>query len=144
MLNIRQIEFNSAEYNQSIELRDKILRKPLGMVYTTDFLAAEKDQYHIAAFDNEKIVGVLLLKKIDEQTLQMRQVAVDDTLQGKGIGRQMVEFCEKFSKEKGFAKIILHARKVAVGFYLKLDYKITTDEFMEIGIPHYEMTKILN
>ncbi|NOZ36403.1 MAG: GNAT family N-acetyltransferase [Chlorobi bacterium] len=40
-------------------------------------------------------------------------------------------------------KIVLHARKTAVSFYLKLNYKIISEQFYEVGIPHFKMRKML-
>ncbi len=144
MINIREIKYGSPEYLVSVKLRDKILRKPLGLVFTDEFLQQDKSQFHIAAFDNnENLIAILILKIIDENTLKMRQVAVDNHLQGQGIGTQLVTFAEKFALEKGFNKIILHARKSAVKFYQSLNYSITSNEFEEVGLPHYRMEKFL-
>jgi predicted GNAT family N-acyltransferase len=37
----------------------------------------------------------------------------------------------------------MHARKTASGFYEKLGYKVASDEFEEVTIPHYVMQKKL-
>jgi len=39
--------------------------------------------------------------------------------------------------------IELHARKTAVGFYLKMNYQIEPDIFTEVGLLHYRMYKSL-
>ncbi len=137
------IEYNSEEYKKSVKLRDKILRKPLGLFFTEDFLAQDKHQINIGCFLKNEIVGVLILKKIDEKTLKMRQVAVDDTLQGKGIGRDLVNYAEIWAKNNRFDTIELNARVASINFYLKLNYKILSEEFIEVGIPHKKMMKKL-
>ena len=38
----------------------------------------------------------------------------------------------------------MEAQKYAVGFYEKFGFKTTSDEFLEDGIPHYKMLKVLN
>jgi predicted GNAT family N-acyltransferase len=68
-------------------------------------------------------------------------MAVDDSIQKKGVGAKVLLFAEQTAKERGFNKIILHARKVAAGFYLKYNYTIKGGEFTEVGIPHFEMEK---
>ncbi|MBN2891989.1 MAG: GNAT family N-acetyltransferase [Bacteroidales bacterium] len=142
-MEVRVIEFGSNDYKKSIELRDKILRKPLGMVFTDEFLSQDKEQINIAAFDNEIMVGILLLKKINDKILKMRQVAVDENRQGQGIGKQMVIFSEKYAKQNGFTLIELNARDTAIPFYQSLDYKIVSEEFFEVGISHKKMEKDL-
>ena len=129
-------------YQQELSLRDRILRKPLGMnLYDEDLSQDEKD-IHIGAFIGEKLVGCILIS-LYKKTLKMRQVAVDDTYQGQGIGSEMVRYSEKYANENGYNKITMHARKKSVSFYKKLSYSTVGDEFTEVGVPHYKMEKIL-
>ncbi len=138
------IKYKSAEYIQSVELRDKILRKPLGMVFTQEFLAVDAYEFILGLFDNEKITATLNLKTVSKTQLKMRQVAVDDTIQGQGLGSKLVRFSEGYALKKGFIEIVLHARDTAVNFYLNLNYEITDPNvFYEVGIPHLKMRKKL-
>ena len=141
------IDFNSQEQLESLDLRRRILRKPLGIDFDEDDLKLEKDEIHIAAFLNSKLVGILLFKVRHEdgkQILKMRQVAVDEEVQGLGVGSVMVRFSEQWAIGHGYDVINLHARKTAVEFDHRLGYQTTGDEFQEVGIPHYKMFKILN
>jgi predicted GNAT family N-acyltransferase len=70
-------------------------------------------------------------------------MAVGMGLQGKGIGRVLMNFAENIARDMGNKKIIMHARYSAVGFYEKLGYKVCSDEFEEVSIPHYMMEKEL-
>lgn len=71
----------------------------------------------------------------------MRQVAVAEKMQGRGLGKQMVDFAENFTKENGFEKITSHARISAAGFYTRMQYETISGEFEEVGIPHVKMEK---
>ncbi len=142
-MQLKQIKYQSPEYEQSLILRDKILRKPLGMVFIDEFLTQDKEEYILGLFEQNEIKAVLHLKPLSDTVLKMRQVAVDENLQGKGYGSKLVLFSEEFARTKQYKKFILHARKTAVPFYQKLNYKITSEEFFEIGIPHFEMEKVL-
>ncbi len=135
------LKFGSEAYRRSIALRDKILRKPLGLHYSDDFLQAEKDQSHLGLFLDGKLIGILLFKHEDEQTLKMRQVAIDEDFQGLGYGKKLVKYAEDFARQKGYRRISLHARLTAVPFYNRLGYKIASAEFVEVGLPHYKMEK---
>ena len=73
----------------------------------------------------------------------MRQVAVREAFQNRGIGQLMVGASEDLGRRLGFKKMVLHARKVAVPFYKKLKYKTSGKEFMEVDIPHFKMAKNL-
>ncbi len=138
------IKYKSKEYNQSVKLRDKILRKPLGMVFTEKFLANDKHEFILGLFDNKKITATLNLKPISNTSIKMRQVAVDEIVQGQGLGSKLVRISEEFALKKGFNEIVLHARDTAVNFYLNLKYEITDPNvFYEVGIPHLKMRKKL-
>ena len=138
---IKHIAFGGAEHKKEIDLRYKVLRQPLGLNYTQEQLDAEKDEFHFAAFEGDKLVGCLLIKTIGKDEIKMRQVAVDESYQGKGIGKALVLYSEKYAAENGFSLITLHARKTAVPFYKKLGYKIVGDEFIEVTLPHFKMNK---
>jgi len=79
----------------------------------------------------------------DKTTVQLRQMAVISGLQGKGVGRALMQFCENIARDLGYRKITMHARKTATGFYEKLGYKPAGNEFEEVTIPHVEMYKNL-
>jgi GNAT superfamily N-acetyltransferase len=75
--------------------------------------------------------------------VRLRQMAVNNTLQGKGIGRALMNFAENLARDRGYKRLTMHARKTAVGFYERLGYQISSPEFEEVTIPHYVMEKWL-
>jgi predicted GNAT family N-acyltransferase len=141
-LDARIIDCPGPAYDQELQLRNEILRKPLGMDLFNDDLSKEVNDIHIGLFRNEELVGTLILTP-GNGYVKMRQVAVAETARGLNAGTQMVQFSEQVAREKGFPRIELNARKEAVRFYLKNGYTTVGDEFMEIGIPHYKMIKEL-
>lgn len=140
---IKQIDHGTKEYQQMVELRNDILRKPLGLSFDSKELHREKDDILIAALEEDKMLGCCLLTKVDNNCVRLRQMAVQNNLQGKGIGGTMMNYAENVARDAGYKKIIMHARKTAIGFYEKLGYKVTGHEFEEITIPHFVMEKKL-
>jgi predicted GNAT family N-acyltransferase len=141
---ITEIPFESVWYALSVALRYDVLRKPLGLHFTAQQLADEAAQHHIAYLENGEVVGILLLAPKENKIIKMRQVAVAEKAQGRGIGTKLVKYAESFAKEKGYTTIDVHARKTAVPFYLKMHYTQVGDEFEEVTIPHYRMVKRLS
>lgn len=141
---LKIVDFGSKEYQQLLVLRTEILRKPLGMQFGEEELQKEKDYIHIAAFEDDKILGGCMLIRKPDGTIRLRQMAVLNNLQGKGVGRALIQFAENIARDLGYKKITMHARKQAVGFFEKLDYRVIGDEFLEITIPHFEMEKALD
>jgi predicted GNAT family N-acyltransferase len=101
------------------------------------------NNFHLAAIEDNEIRAVVLLKPMEDNIVKMRQFAVDSKYQNQGIGQKLTKLAEQFAGEKNYKKIVLHARKSAVGFYLNMNYTLISKEFLEVGLPHYEMEKIL-
>lgn len=135
------ITYGSKEYLEMVELRYQILRKPLGLDFSEEYLSKEKSDYLCVCKEGDNTIGACVLTPIDDEIMQYRQMAIAEDYQGKGIGTKLIGFAEQTTKDNGFHKIILHARKTAVPFYEKLDYITVGDEFTEVGIPHFEMVK---
>ena len=140
---LKQIDHGTKEYQQMVKLRTEILRQPLGLSFTPEELAKEKEDILIGAFDDDVLLACCMLTKAENHCLRLRQMAVQNNLQGKGIGASMMNFAEILSRDKGYKKLIMHARETAVGFYEKLGYKVVGNKFTEVTIPHYIMEKKL-
>ena len=140
---LKIIDHGTAEYRQMLKLRDDVLRKPLGLTFTNDELEKEKSNLHIAAYEDDVMLGCCMLVEEDPQTVRLRQMAVINDLQGKGIGRALMQFAENLARDRGYKKITMHARKNSFGFYEKMGYRIRGKEFQEITIAHYVMEKEL-
>ncbi|MCU0396331.1 MAG: GNAT family N-acetyltransferase [Chitinophagaceae bacterium] len=140
---LMQIEHGSTRYQQMVQLREEILRRPLGLSFTPEQLEAEKDDILIGAFDEGKILGCCILTEVAPDTVKLRQMAVSNKLQHMGIGYTIMQFAENLARDKGYRKITMNARNTALGFYKKLGYKVVGDEFIEVTVPHHRMEKNL-
>lgn len=140
---LKIIDHDSREYHQMILLRDDILRKPLGLYFDPEDLQREKKDVLIGAFEEDKLIGCCMLTAASSNTCRLRQMAVISDLQKKGIGASLINFAENVARDKGYQTMVMHARKSAVGFYQKFGYSISGEEFNEVTLPHYVMTKKL-
>lgn len=149
MRSIRLLEYGSCDYQEMIKLRDEVLRKPLGLHFTESYLKQEVNDLLIGCFETGEqgeenyLIGCCVLSPVDEELIQLRQMAVREIKQRRGTGREIMDFAEKKSVENGFTTLMMHARKMAVPFYEQLGYQIVSEEFLEVSIPHYEMRKSL-
>jgi len=72
------------------------------------------------------IVGTVSLLKIDEVTFELSKMAVSSSVQGIGIGKQMLEHCFEFSKHNNINKLILYSNRSlqsAIHLYTKYGFK---------------------
>jgi N-acetylglutamate synthase-like GNAT family acetyltransferase len=137
------IDHGTKEYQQMVHLRSEILRRPLGLNFSKEELEKEKDDILMGAFEDDRLLGCCLLTRMDAVTVRLRQMAVPNGMQGKGIGRALMIFAENIARDQGYKRLCMHARSSATGFYKKLGYVTTGNEFTEVTIPHYIMEKVL-
>jgi len=140
---LKIIDHGTHEYKLMLKLRDDLLRKPLGITFSSEELEREKENVLIGAFDDDDILGCCMLVEQDSKVVKLRQLAVLNTLQGKGVGTAILQFAENLARDRGYKIITMHARKHTIEFFEKLGYKIDGPEFIEITIPHYKMDKEL-
>jgi len=126
---LKIIDHGSAEYGQMVDLRLQLLRKPLGLSFTRDELEREKSDILLGCFEDDKLEACCVLTEVDPSTVRLRQMAVGSALQGKGIGRVLMNFAENIARDRKYTRLTMHARKSAVGFYEKSGYRICSDEF---------------
>jgi predicted GNAT family N-acyltransferase len=140
---LKIIDYGTPEYRQMVKMREDILRKPLGLSFSDDELKQEKNNLLIGAFEDDQMLGCCMIVENTPEKAQLRQIAVLNNLQGKGIGRALVVFAENLARDRGYKTMCMHARKNTVPFFEKMGYKITGDEFIKLTIPHVEMEKEL-
>ena len=140
---LKIIDHGSPEYREMTRLREQILRRPLGLTLDSEELETERPHVHIGAFEEESLLGCCMLVREDDRTVRLRQMAVSDDIQRKGIGKALMNFAENIARDQGYRNLIMHARQHAIGFYEKMGYRVTSTEFTEVTIPHVVMEKSL-
>lgn len=140
---IEIIRSQHPDYLKVLSLRQKVLRAPLGLNLYDEDLSREIDEHIFIYKEGEDIIGCLLLAPSDVQKGKLRQMAVSDEHQGKGIGAELIRFAEDFARRKNYTLFELHARNHVRAFYEKLGYEPVGDLFEEVGIPHIKMIKHL-
>ena len=113
---------NEVLYNQYLELRWLLLRKPLGGIRGTEVDSMESESFHKAAFDsNGNMIGVGRIH-FSGNIAQIRYMAIVKQFRSKGFGSKLIKELEKNAVENDIKKIFLNSRIKAVEFYLKNDF----------------------
>jgi N-acetylglutamate synthase-like GNAT family acetyltransferase len=143
MLTVR-IPITSEEWEQYYDLRFRVLREPWEQLKGSEILTDEDQSDHAMVVDSEsgKIVGVARMQTNSPTQGQVRCVAVSPEVQGRGVGKMLMNYLENLAQEKGFIEIVLDARENAVKFYLSIGYDIIAESYLLFGvIPHFKMKK---
>ena len=135
---------NEILYNQYLELRWLLLRKPLGGIRGSEVDSMESESFHKAAFDsNGNMIGVGRIHFIGN-IAQIRYMAIIKQFRSKGFGSKLIIELEKIAVENDMKKIFLNSRISAVNFYIKNGYQKIKKVSPSFGdIIHYRMEKIL-
>lgn len=142
-MEIRIITIGTADYDKMVDLRMKVLLDPVGIPRSYVDPEKEKDDIMLAAFESDRMTGCCILTPVDHATVQLRQMAVENSVQKKGIGTAIVSFAETFCKKQGYQKLMMHARDSVLDFYRKCGYSVSGPQFFEVGISHHKMEKEL-
>jgi predicted GNAT family N-acyltransferase len=67
------------------------------------------------------------------------RMAVLPGFRNKGVGSALLTALLKLAGQQHMSEVFLHAQTSAVSFYQKHGFHITSDEFMDAGIPHVTM-----
>lgn len=135
------IRVDTPAYEEMVALRMKVLLGPIGIPATYINSQKEAGDILIGAVDEAQLVGCCILTRINSQTVQLRQMAIDQSLQQKGIGRDLIAFAEHTASDNGYHTVMLHARDTVIPFYEKCGYAIAGEQFFEVGIGHHKMDK---
>jgi len=131
------------EWEAYYDLRYRVLRAPLHQPRGSEKNEGDVTGIHLALYDSGKVQAIARLDQPEEYISQVRFVAVEENLQGKGYGRLIMEAVEQKSKELGNRKMVLHARDYALDFYLKIGYTNLGESYKLYGIlQHFKMEKV--
>ena len=121
MKQIRSIVYGTKEYDDTLALRNKVMRIPLGLdIYQEDF-SCEKNSVIIGMFEGEILLGAGVMSH-DHTSYKVEYLCVDTDIQSCGIGGSLLEKLESIAREEGATKIFMDARVSAKDFYLRHGY----------------------
>jgi len=134
---------STKEFEEYFLMRWKYLRKPLGFQRGSEQDELENSAFHIAAFHDEKIIGVGRLQIMDDSTARVRYMAVSDNYRTQGIGSRILLELEKLALNNNAQNCWLYARETAALFYSKNNYREVGKADSDLDIKHLRMEKTL-
>ncbi|MDO7345544.1 GNAT family N-acetyltransferase [Bacillus stercoris] len=105
-----------------------------------EFDTLQEHCQHILVYHENQPVGTGRARIVGH-TAKLERICILKPYRKYGLGKIIVSGLEEIMKEKGLTSYKLHGQTQAAGFYQKLGYQTSSQEFMEDGIPHVLMTK---
>ena len=137
-----------AELKKVQQLRHAVL-DPARLIETDHELGPEdfdKANIHMAAFLGEEVVGTVRLDLVGDSPIvyEVRKMAVDPTIEKRGIGRRLLEAALSEAQSRGCRHFTLDARKEAIPFFERVGFELTGDHIVHAdGVPNYVMRRNL-
>ena len=143
MIIYRQITTLDREYTPEKELRNRVLRMPLGLRLSEEDVRDEDEQVHLVAMNGQGEVIGCVLAAFSGSTAKVRQLAIEGAYHGRGVGTELMKRAEQAIRARNIRTVTLHGRVTARSFFEKLGYTAVSDVFIEVTIPHIAMQKNL-
>lgn len=134
---------NDADLALAFSVRKKVFVEEQGVPEHIELDEHESSSIHFIVKDEDQVIGTARLRKIEETISKVERVCVLEEYRGKKIGLLIMQEIEEYAKVLGVKKLKLHAQSYAIPFYEKLHYTITSPEFLDAGIPHRAMEKVI-
>ena len=138
-------ELSLNELYKIMQLRSQVFVVEQNCIYQ-DLDDIDKISYHLfIKGNNDTIKAYLRIFEKDKDIAQIGRVVTEEKERKKGYATKLMEKgIQLIKNEMKKNKVYLEGQVYCKDLYLKLGFEIISDEFLEDGIPHYKMIKILN
>ena len=138
-------ELTLNELYKIMQLRSQVFVVEQNCIYQ-DLDDINKISYHLfIKGNNDTIKAYLRIFEKDKDIAQIGRVVTEEKERKKGYATKLMEKgIQLIKNEMKKNKVYLEGQVYCKDLYLKLGFEIISDEFLEDGIPHYKMIKILN
>jgi GNAT superfamily N-acetyltransferase len=138
------VEIRRSTIDEILPLRHRILRTdfPYDAARFPEDTDSSTLHYGLFIEGKVKVCLTLIANELNgEKAWQLRGMATDVGVQGKGLGGQLVHYALRDALEEGYSSLFwCNARKSAAGFYQKNGWDFISEEFMvPVFGPHYKM-----
>ena len=113
------------------------LQYMLQWIYSEDALASQMNdgqQFYIG-YEDEQPVGFAAVGPYEADTYKLHKIYVLPQMQGKGAGKQLLQFAMQTAKRAGASTLILNVNRKnpALHFYKKAGFSIAEEVNIDIG-----------
>jgi predicted GNAT family N-acyltransferase len=134
---------DAPERAAALALRERVYVAEQGVPLSEELDGRDEEAVHLVAVSGDQVVGTCRLL-VAGDTVRLGRMAVAPEFRGRGVGASLLAESEMVSGRLGARRIALHAQTHALGLYEKAGYAPLGEPFMEAGIEHLTMERILD
>lgn len=137
-INLSKISIKTCDYQQCLNdiqhIRRVVFIEEQKVPVELEWDGLDEECIHFLAYYNNKAIATARLLSDGH----IGRMAVLPAFRRQKVGHKLLKFIIALAKEKSL-KIRLSAQAHAVDFYVKHDFHITSNVYMDAGIPHFDM-----
>jgi predicted GNAT family N-acyltransferase len=130
------------EVEQALDLRERVFCGEQGVTLEADRDGLDGEATHIVAVAGGRVAGTCRLV-FRSGTAHLGRMAVDPAVRRGGLGRALLDEAEKEARVAGARRVRLHAQTAIMDLYANAGYVPYGDVFIEEGIEHITMEKLI-
>jgi predicted GNAT family N-acyltransferase len=131
------------EVDEALRLRVRVFCDEQGVPLDAEPDEYDRDALHVVAVEEGgAVVGTCRLV-LEGRTAKLGRMAVDAGRRGRGVGAALLAEAERHSRAAGVRRITLHAQMAARPLYARGGFIERGEPFVEEGIDHIAMEKLL-
>lgn len=139
--NIQFITTNWAQSHQALkQIRTSVFIEEQHVPVELEWDEFDEQSTHFLVIHDNSPIATARLKPDG----QIGRMAVLKNYRNKGVGTELLTAVLLQAKNNGYSMVYLHAQKQAIDFYKQFDFIYNGTEFMDAGIAHRAMYKLLN
>jgi predicted GNAT family N-acyltransferase len=130
------------ELAAALDLRERVFCGEQGVSPEADRDGRDSESVHIVAVSNGRVVGTCRLL-FQDRLARLGRLAVAPELRGRGVAGAILREADHAALDGGADRIALHAQTYALALYAENGYGERGARFIEEGIEHVAMEKVL-
>ncbi|MBP2241206.1 putative GNAT family N-acyltransferase [Cytobacillus eiseniae] len=137
-----KIVSSKKELEEAFSIRKKVFVYEQNVPIEEEIDQYEEKAVHFLLYNDNTPIGAGRFRTVDGIGKVERICVLSDERKS-GSGKAIMEKIEAYAKNEGFSALKLNAQTHAIPFYSKLGYEIISEEFLDAGIPHRTMKKLI-
>ena len=140
MIKIKIVDYNNENEKIIRTIRDDVFIKEQGIDPKIEFDGLDSSAIHTLIYINDKAIGTGRILSDGH----IGRIAVLSEFRGQNIGSKIIHSLTDVAIKNDYKRVYLGSQKQAIDFYTKLGFTPFGKEFIEAGIVHLSMEKILD
>lgn len=134
---------SSQDLDAAFQLRRAVFEVEQNVPRPLDRDSFDDRASHVIAVEEGRCVGTGRLVRLTSRTGQIGREAVLSDVRRKGVGASLLDALERMAMLQGLRELVVHAQIPAEPFYRKRGYVPEGEPFLDQGVPHVLMRKVL-